>query len=252
GVQDGSGDDLSGPEGRRGREADGKHGRNDEPYHDPKRLRLHAPGASRKEPRREAEENLLRGFLLATYVATGRIPPMTARHGLPGPVLRFAAECLRLARVRASDTDHDLRGLAVQLHNNIAPLRKRAALTRQWRRRLGPLRSRCDLIDEVRRLLEIGEAKVLRVPIGVDEGRAPQGPAIIEFEETGTLCFWRPPLRRTVAIKPFARRRIMQIAEGLDTLNASERRARERREAKSKKCRAARRTENDPPDIVHL
>jgi hypothetical protein len=188
---------------------------------DPKRLRLHAPKASRREPRREAEGNLFRGLLLAIYVATGLMPPMTARHGFPGPVLRFAAECLRLARVRASDTDHDLRGLAVQLHNNTAPLRRRATLTRQWRRRLGPLRRGYDLVDEIRRLLEIGKAEVLRVPSCTDEERVPRGPAIIEFEDAGTLCFWRPPLgHRTIAVKPVTRRRIMQVAEGFASLNA--------------------------------
>jgi hypothetical protein len=204
-----------------GSEADGKHSHSVEPYHDPKRLRLHAPGASRREPRREAERNLLRGVLLTTYVATGRMPPLTARHGFPGPFLRFAAECFRLARVRASDTDHDLRGLAVQLHNDIAPLRRRATLTRLWRRALGPLRRRYYLIDEVRRRLELGEAGVLRVPGGADGGSLPKRPAIIEFADSGTLCFWCPPIgHRTVAIKPFARRRIMQLAESVDALNA--------------------------------
>ena len=148
-----------------------------------------------------------------------------------------------VVRVPASDTDHDLHGLVVQLHNDLAPLRRRAPLTRQLRRILGPIRSRCHIVDEVRRRLELGEAGVLRVPAGTDDGCVPRGPAIIEFEDAGTLCFWCPPIgHRTIAIKPFARSRIMELAEGLDALNATARRARERREAASKRRRAAARS----------
>jgi hypothetical protein len=206
--------------------------------HDQKRLRLNAPKASKTEPRREAELQLLQHLQTDCYTATGRMPPTAGRHALPGPVDRFIAECFLRAGVPASEKDHDRRGLVVQRRNDGAPLRRRAALRDKWRELLEPWCLRYDIIDEVRRLLELGEARVLRHPAGTDDRVIPSEPAVIEFAEAGTVCFWRPPFGyRTIAFQGCLREEIMDLAGRLDTLNTSERRACVRRAAASRKRR---------------
>jgi hypothetical protein len=186
-------------------------------------LRVNAPKASRAEPRREPERIFFNRLRVVYYDVTGRMPPLTARHGLAGPFARLVAECFGLARVpMKSDCDHDRQGLAVQLINDLAPRIRKSHATRQLRRILTPLRDKCDLVNECRRLLELGEADVLRIPAGVDDGELPKRPAIIGFEGLGKICFWRPPFGyRTIAIKPYPRNRIMRLAERLGALNAA-------------------------------
>ena len=121
----------------------------------------------------------------------------------------------------ASETDHDRWGLVVQLRNDSARVRKRDALEQRLRQLLEPWRLECDLIDEVRRLVELGEATVLRVPPGADPGHVPLGPAIIEFEDEGKLCFFCPPFgRQLITVEPSLRKEIMEVAERLNALNA--------------------------------
>jgi hypothetical protein len=113
---------------------------------------------------------------------------------------------------------------------------------------LAPWRGEYDLIDEVRRLLELGEATVLRVPLGTDAGHMPLEPAIIECEYESKLCFFRPPFgHRTITVEPTLRKEIMEVAEHLNALNAQERRVRERRAAASKTRRSAGRAQNGRP-----
>jgi hypothetical protein len=216
--------------------------------HKPRRLRLNAPEPSRKEPRRAAERELCRSLEMDCYVVTGRMPPRTARHEFAGPIDRFIAECLRRAGAPASEKDHDRRGLVVQLRNDSAPVRKRAALTREWRCLLGPWCEKYALVDEVRRLLELGEATILRIPIGADEPKLPLESAVLNFEEQGTICFWRPPFGyRTITVERPLRQLLMDLAERLNALNAQERRVRERRAAASKTRRSAGRAQNGRP-----
>jgi hypothetical protein len=211
---------------------------NDGRRHDQKRLRLNAPKPSKTEPRREAELQLLQHLQTDCYTATRRMPPTAARHALPGPVDRFIAECFLRAGVPASEKDHDRRGLVVQRRNDGAPLRRRAALSDQWRELLEPWCLRYHIVDEVRRLLELGEAKVHRFPVGTDDVVVPPEPAVIEFAEAGTVCFWRPPFGyRTIAFQGCLREEIMDLAKRLDALNTAERRASVRRAAASRKRR---------------
>ena len=148
----------------------------------------------------------------------------------------------------ASETDHDRWGLVVQLRNDSAPARKRGALAQRWRQLLEPWRLKHDLIDEVRRLVELGEATVLRAPVGTDAGHVPLEPAIIEFEDEGKLCFFRPPFgHQTIQVEPSLRKEIMEVAERLNAINAQEQRVRERRVA-SKRRRSASRAQDTPVD----
>jgi hypothetical protein len=150
-----------------------------------------------------------------------------------------------------SEDDHDCRGLAVALINDLAPKLRRIEITRWLRRILAPLAAHYPIVHELRRLLELGEAVALRVPAGADQGKAVGTPAIIEFQEVGTLCFYRPlpvdrlpPDWQTIRIKHAPRARIMALAEVLADMNAADRRARERQLAKARKRRAARREDD--------
>jgi hypothetical protein len=68
-------------------------------------------------------------------------------------------------------------------------------------------------------LIEEGQADVRRIPRWADADQVVGSPSLIEFEETGTICFYlRPEDNRTVAIKPFARARIMNSAHSLKGL----------------------------------
>jgi hypothetical protein len=65
-------------------------------------------------------------------------------------------------------------------------------------------------------LIEEGKAAIRRLPSGAEEGAIPDYPALTEYQETGTLCFYLSSVEwRTVSIKPSPRERIMQIAEAL-------------------------------------
>jgi hypothetical protein len=65
-------------------------------------------------------------------------------------------------------------------------------------------------------LIERGEVAVLRVPTGEDAGPAPCGPALLEFEEAGTLCFYMDADRwRTISVSADRRVEIMDLASQL-------------------------------------
>jgi hypothetical protein len=193
--------------------------------HKPRLLRLNAPEPSRQELRREAERGLFNSLQVDCCNATGRIPPTTASYTAPGPFDRFISACFLLARVPALLKDDYRCGLAVQLRNDNAPVHKRDRLTQRWRGLLNTWCFEYDIVDEVRRLVELGEAKVLRIPVGDDLDAVPVQPAIIGFDEAGTVCFWRPPFGyRTIALQASFREEIMDLAEDLDALNTAERR----------------------------
>ena len=182
-------------------------------------VRLYAPAPSRAEPRREAERTFVMCLRADYRDATDRMPPNTAHHDTPGPFARMVGECLRLARVPTTNTDDDRVGLAVQLINDFDRERKLDELIGKWRRILDPLWHNDTAMTRVPRLIEEGKALVRRIPHGADEGAIADQPSLIEFEETGTLCFYLSPgERRTVSIKPFPRARIMRIAEALYAL----------------------------------
>jgi hypothetical protein len=120
--------------------------------------------------------------------ATGSKPTLTARNGAPGSFARLLAEILRQARVPTSNGhDHDRQGLAVETLNRLDAIRRRRLAEQSFRRILKPLRLKHDLVDEVRHLVELGEADVLRVGKGVDCDHGARSPAMIEFEEAGTI-----------------------------------------------------------------
>jgi hypothetical protein len=186
---------------------------------------LYAPEPSKSEPRREAERTFVRWLQVAYSRATGRMPPNTGQHYRPGPFPRMVAECLRLARAPSSDPDDDRAGLAVQLINDLDRERRYANNVWDLRCILGPLRREYPVIDCIVGLVEDGQADVRRIPrwAGADQVVGP--PSLIEFEETGTICFYlRPEDHRTLAIEPFARARIMDIANSLKALATPRRR----------------------------
>lgn len=178
-------------------------------------VQLHAPEPTRAEPRRSAERQFL-VFLRRDYVsATGSMPPRTAHHDTPGPFARMVAACLRLARVPTAGPNDDLIGLAVQLINDMERARKLRELSDNWQRIIGPIRCH-EAVAGVVRLIEQGKAAVLHVPTGDDAHGVVAQPALIEFEETGTLCFYLSPSQwRTIAARPKPRARIMQLADNV-------------------------------------
>jgi hypothetical protein len=180
------------------------------------------------------------------------MPPKSGRHDMAGPIDRFLAEVFRLAGAPVSEEDEDRRGLVIRLRNDIGPLREKLVSSSKLRLLLDPWLEQSEQVGEVLRLLQHGKADVLRVPTGGDQGAVPGLPAIIEFEETGTLCFWRPPIEHmsgtrhlcsaplghtTIAMEPALRSQIMQRAEHIVALNARDRHMRELR----KSSRTARR-----------
>jgi hypothetical protein len=189
---------------------------------------LHAPELSKSEPRREAERTFVRWLQVAYRGATGCMPPNTAQHDRPGPFARMVAECLRLARAPSSDPDDDRTGLAVQLINDLDRERRRDGDIRNWRRILRPLRLKYAVVDDIAGLVEQGQVDVKSMLPGMDED--PDAffcpPALIEFKETGTICFYLLHLRQTIRIKPFPRARIMEIANRLRSMATRERGAR--------------------------
>jgi hypothetical protein len=82
---------------------------------------LHAPVASRGEPRREAERFLVINLQIAVSEATGKLVSRTADPRKPGPFARFAAETLRL--VRAVGPANAI-GVAVEIINGLDRERK--------------------------------------------------------------------------------------------------------------------------------
>jgi hypothetical protein len=77
---------------------------------------LHAPAASRGEPRREAERSLTMWLQIAVSDATGGRVARSADHRKPGPFARFAAEVLRL--VGAAGPASAI-GVAVEIINDL-------------------------------------------------------------------------------------------------------------------------------------
>jgi hypothetical protein len=210
----------------------------------PIRLRVHAPTPSRREPRREAERNLVLHLWLDWLHVTGTEPTLTARHNVVGPIAKFIAEILRLARVPIKgDHDHDRRGLAVETLNRLAAIRRRRQAERSLGRILKPLRMKDGLVDQVQLLVVLGEADVLRVSAEADCIHDPSRPALIEFQDAGTVCFYRSPFNsRTIAIKAFPRRRVMDIAARIARANAGKQQAR----VAAKRRRDARAAAKDP------
>jgi hypothetical protein len=217
----------------------------DNHHHDSTALRFHAPGPTKKEPSREPERELFQSLEIDCYTATGRMPPKSGRHAMAGPIDRYIAQVFRLARVPVSDDDDDRCGLVVRLRNEIGPLREKAKMSQRLRHLLDLWRQEDDLVDEVRSSLARGAAEAVRVPAGSDQSDIPRTPAFIEFEETGTICFWHPSFgHRTIAIEPVLRREIMRCAQRLTALNARERHMLElrksRRSARQVEAKAAR------------
>jgi hypothetical protein len=177
---------------------------------------LHAPAPSRSEPRREAERQF-HMFLRIDYErATGRKPPTTARLDMLGPFGRFLAECLSMARAPVTHRDPHRTGLAAQLMNDFARKCRRAELEAEWHQVLQPLVDASQAVAEVAALIEDGTAKVRSVAPGEDKFVIADGPALIEFQETGTLCFYLSPTqRRTIPLEAAKRTRIMQLADRL-------------------------------------
>jgi hypothetical protein len=197
-------------------------------------VRLYAPEPSRAEPRREAERTFVMWLRAGYCDATDRMPPNTAHHYRPGPFARMIGECLRLARVPTTNTDDDRVGLAVQLINDFDRERRLDELIRKWRRILDPLWHDDAAMTQVPRLIEAGKAVVRRISRGADDGAIADQPSLIEFEETGTLCFYLSPKeRRTLSIKPFPRARIMQIAEALFAATSKKRLPARRRQKRA-------------------
>jgi hypothetical protein len=194
--------------------------------------RLHAPEKSRSEPRRQAERTFLMWLRVNYAIATGRMPPNSARRDMGGPFARLFAECLRMVRAPATSEDPDRTGLAVQLINDFGQACRIAKLEADLRQILNPLRRIHPAASELCRLIENGRAVIRRIPLGADENPVPDVPALIEFEETGNLCFYVSQSQwRTIRVKPAPRARIMRLAEGLSAAAAPERRARQRRAA---------------------
>jgi hypothetical protein len=233
---------------------------------DPEGLRVHAPAPTRAEPRREAERDLVVRLIVAWSVATGRKVTTTGRHNYhyrERSVVIFVAELLGLARVpvpanHEGEHDHDRHGLAVQIMNGLAAVRGRRLTEDALRQELQQLGVEYDLVDEARRHLELGNARVLRVPIGAEPDLDPREPAIIEFDDVGTICFYCPPFGwRTLAVEPFARDRIMRLAEQLAEQNSRaqhqrqrRRQARERRAANKPRRPRGRPRRQIAPDVV--
>jgi hypothetical protein len=208
---------------------------------------LHAPAASKSEPKREPETDLVMRLLLDVAV-TGYTPPVAANYDRPGPFCRMVAEFLRLVRAPTTPEDFDCTTLAVRLLNNIASMRRRSSLKRKWRRILTPLRKEDDLVHELGRMVELGKAKVLRAPAGAGTCHHSEEPTIIEDPERGTLCFYLSPSQsKIIAVRPSPRARIMQIGEMLDSMNRMERSASERHRAAVRARRAARRSAGKGP-----
>jgi hypothetical protein len=203
----------------------------------PEGLRVHAPAPTRAEPRREAERDLVLKLIVAWSLAAGRKVTTTGRHNChyrKRSIVILVAELLRLARVpvpanHEGEHDHDRQGLAVAIMNGFAAIRRRRLTEDALRQELQELRLKHDLVDETRRQLELGKAKVKRVPAGAEPDLDPREPAIIEFEDVGRICFYLPPFGwRTLAVKPFARDRIMRLAEQLAAQNVRSQRVRQR------------------------
>jgi hypothetical protein len=196
------------------------------------RLRLNAPSASRREPRRAAERQLVERLSWVWAMTTDEMPALTAQHFHPGLFARFVAELSHLARVpiKATSCDHDRRGLAVELITEIDRVRRKRRECEKLRRILRPLAVKYPLVSEIGRLVENGDALVLHIPAGAEAAATrPRKAALIEFG-SGTLCIYAPSKGwRTLAIKRYPRARIMHIADKLHRKNARKRRAPERR-----------------------
>ena len=176
---------------------------------------LNAPAPSRAEPRRAAERIFLVWLRVAYAEATGLMPPKYVHHDRPGPFAKMVAECLRLAGAPSHEPDDDRRGLSVQLINDIEKVRKRSELVAMWRRLIRPIRHHQVVVDVSQRI-EDGKAAIRRVPAGAGEDQTFSGPALIEFEGPGTLCFLlRANHWRTLKLPPDQRAEIMQLASRL-------------------------------------
>jgi hypothetical protein len=185
--------------------------------------------------------------LLVDVAVTGYTPPLAANYDRPGPFCRMIAAFLRLVRAPTTPEDFDCTTLAVRLLNNIASMRRRSSLMRKWRRILTPLRKQDDLVHELGRMVELGKAKVLRAPAGAGTCNHPEEAAIIEYLESGTLCFFLSPSQsKMIAVRPSPRARIMRIGELLDSMNRMERSARERHGAAVLASRTGRRSAGTP------
>jgi hypothetical protein len=230
------------------------------------KLCVHAPLPSRSEPRREAERDIVLSLVVAWAVATGREVTTTGRHDhhyRERSIVVLVAELLRLARVpvpvrNGHEHDHDRQGLAVEIMNGLAAVRGRRLTEDALRQELQQLGWEHDLIDEARRQLELGKATVVRVAAGAEPDLDPREPAIVEFDEVGTICFYCPPFGWwTVAVKPFPRDRIMRLAEQLAEQNERtqhqrqrRRRARERRAANKPRRPRGRPRRQIAPDVI--
>jgi hypothetical protein len=152
------------------------------------------------------------------------MPRRTAQHFGPGPFARFIGECLRLVRAPTPNPDDDRVGLAVQLINDIDREHKLNELTSKFRRLLAPL-CQYEAVSIVGRLIERGKADARRIPSGTTEIEGDGRPALFEFADAGSLCFYASAvLWRTIRVKPRPRARIVRLAE--DLLKATRRRGR--------------------------
>ena len=177
---------------------------------------LYAPPPSRSEPRRAAERDFLMWLRDKYCDATGGRSGNTARRDILGPFARFFAECLELARTRTTVNDPDRAGLAVQLINDFAAEIRKSKLIDELRQLLKPWWQQYLAVSELARMIENGQAAVRHVAVGMDAAPAPDAPALIEFEETGNLCFYvSPRLAETIHVEPASRARIMVLAMGL-------------------------------------
>lgn len=99
---------------------------------------LHAPTASRKEPRRDAERKLVQKLQLALFTVAGEVS-LTAHHDKPGPFARFVGEILILVGTTGKATAV---GLAVQLINDLDRIGKtQAARSEKLRETLSGMNS---------------------------------------------------------------------------------------------------------------
>jgi hypothetical protein len=84
-----------------------------------------------------------------------------------------------------------------------------------------------DAVAEVNRLIDKGEVEVRRLAVSKADDYAGQRPALMEFADTGQLCFFASAKQwRTITVKPGARARIMRLAESLIQLAVRRRRCR--------------------------
>ena len=79
------------------------------------RPELYAPSASRGEPRRAAERDLVMWLQVAVAETAARVP-LAARHGNPGPFARMVAEVLQLVGAAGPA---NATGIAVELINRL-------------------------------------------------------------------------------------------------------------------------------------